>query len=311
MRGVSKAQIETARQISVLEYFQTRMPQELVKISPHDFRTRTHSSLVISDNGLFHWFSKDLGGRSALDYLLKVEQMDFVGAVRHLNQIEPFHTSFQPASPLTKKPSIPFQLPPPDLTYNAIQHYLFRRGISRKVFQFCIDAGILYQTTHGRHTNCVFLGLDADGIPRAAFLRGCEGNWRCDAPGSQKKYGFLIPAEHDSCTTVAIFEAPIDALSGACLMQHQRKMPWRSQFYLSLGGLNFQAVEYFLETHPQVRHIRLCLDNDERGRAFSIRLFVSLSEKGYRVTDCPPRIGKDYNEQLLLQKQQLTRTPIR
>ena len=311
MRGVSKAQIEAARQISVLKYFQTHMPQELVKISPHDFRTRTHSSLVISDNGLFHWFSKDLGGRSALDYLLKVEQMDFVGAVRHLNQIEPFHASFQPASPLTKKPSIPFQLPPPDLTYNAIQHYLFRRGISRKVFQFCIDAGILYQTTHGRHTNCVFLGLDVDGIPRAAFLRGCEGSWRCDAPGSQKKYGFLIPAEHDSCTTVAIFEAPIDALSGACLMQHQRKMPWRSQFYLSLGGLNFQAVEYFLETHPQVRHIRLCLDNDERGRAFSSRLFVSLSEKGYRVTDCPPQIGKDYNEQLLLQKQQLTRTPIR
>ena len=311
MRGVSKAQIEAARQISVLEYFQIHMPQELVKISPHDFRTQTHSSLVISDNGLFHWFSKDLGGRSALDYLLKVEQMDFVGAVRHLNQIEPFHASFQPASPLTKKPSSPFQLPPPDLTYNAIQHYLFRRGISRKVFQFCIDAGILYQTTHGRHTNCVFLGLDADGIPRAAFLRGCEGSWRCDAPGSQKKYGFLIPAEHDNCTTVAIFEAPIDALSGACLMQYQRKMPWRSQFYLSLGGLNFQAVEYFLETHPQIRHIQLCLDNDERGRAFSSRLFVSLSEKGYRVTDCPPQIGKDYNEQLLLQKQQLTRTPIR
>lgn len=311
MRGVSKAQIETARQISVLEYFQIRMPQELIKISPHDFRTQTHSSLVISDNGLFHWFSKDLGGRSALDYLLKVEQMDFVGAVRHLNQMEPFRIPLPPAFPLPAKSPVPFQLPPPDPDCKTVQRYLFRRGISRKVSQFCIDAGILYQTTHGRHTNCVFLGLDANGIPRAAFLRGCEGSWRCDAPSSQKKYGFLIPAEHDNCATVAIFEAPIDALSGACLMQHQRKMPWRSQFYLSLGGLNFQAVEYFLETHPQIRHIQLCLDNDERGRAFSSRLFVSLSEKGYRVTDCPPRIGKDYNDQLLLQKQQLTRTPIR
>lgn len=311
MRGVSKAQIETARQISVLEYFQTRMPQELIKISPHDFRTQTHSSLVISDNGLFHWFSKDLGGRSALDYLLKVEQMDFVGAVRHLNQMEPFRIPLPPAFPLPAKSPVPFQLPPPDPDCKTVQRYLFRRGISSKVFQFCIDAGILYQTTHGQHKNCVFLGLDADGIPRAAFLRGCEGSWRCDAPGSQKKHGFLIPAEHDNCTTVAIFEAPIDALSGACLMQHQRKMPWRSQFYLSLGGLNFQAVEYFLETHPQIRHIQLCLDNDERGRAFSSRLFVSLSEKGYRVTDCPPQVGKDYNEQLLLQKQQLTRTPIR
>lgn len=311
MRGVNKAQIEAARQISVLEYFQIYMPQELVKISPHDFRTQTHSSLVISDNGLFHWFSKDLGGRSALDYLLKVEQMDFVGAVRHLNQIEPFRIPLPPAFPLPAKSPVPFQLPPPAPDCKTVQRYLFRRGISRKVFQFCIDAGILYQTTYGRHTNCVFLGLDVDGIPRAAFLRGCEGSWRCDAPGSQKKYGFLIPAEHDNCTTVAIFEAPIDALSGACLMQHQRKTPWRSQFYLSLGGLNFQAVEYFLKTHPQIRHIQLCLDNDERGRAFSSRLFVSLSEKGYRVTDCPPQIGKDYNEQLLLQKQQLTRTPIR
>ena len=311
MRGVSKAQIEAARQISVLEYFQIRMPQELVKISAHDFRTQTHSSLVISDNGLFHWFSKDLGGRNALDYLLKVEQMDFVGAVRHLNLLEPPLNSLPLAPSLPIKSSIPFRLPPKDPDYKAIQRYLFHRGISSKVFQFCIDAGILYQTTHGRHTNCVFLGLDSDGIPRAAFLRGCEGSWRCDAPGSQKKYGFLIPAEHDNCTTVAIFEAPIDALSGACLMQHQRKMPWRSQFYLSLGGLNFQAVEYFLKTHPQIRHIQLCLDNDERGRAFSSRLFVSLSEKGYRVTDCPPQIGKDYNEQLLLQKQQLTRTPIR
>lgn len=256
MRGVSKAQIETARQISVLEYFQIRMPQELIKISPHDFRTQTHSSLVISDSGLFHWFSKDLGGRSALDYLLKVEQMDFVGAVRHLNQMEPFRIPLPPAFPLPAKSPVPFQLLPPNPDCKTVQRYLFRRGISRKVFQFCIDAGILYQTTYGRHTNCVFLGLDADGIPRAAFLRGCEGSWRCDAPGSQKKYGFLIPAEHDNCTTVAIFEAPIDALSGACLMQHQRKMPWRSQFYLSLGGLNFQAVEYFLETHPQIRHIQ-------------------------------------------------------
>ena len=136
MRGVSKAQIEAARQISVLEYFQIHMPQELAKISPHDFRTQTHSSLVISDNGLFYWFSKDLGGRSALDYLLKVEQMDFVGAVRRLNQMEPFRIPLPPAFPLPAKSPVPFQLPPPDPDCKTVQRYLFRRGISRKVFQF-------------------------------------------------------------------------------------------------------------------------------------------------------------------------------
>ena len=47
MRRVSKAQIQNARQIGVLDYFRICKPHELIKVSAHDFRTRTHSSLVI------------------------------------------------------------------------------------------------------------------------------------------------------------------------------------------------------------------------------------------------------------------------
>ena len=301
MRRVSKTQIQNARKIGVLDYFQICMPHELIKVSAHDFRTKTHSSLVISDNGLFHWYRAGVGGNNAIDYLLKVEKMDFVSAVRLLNEITPTHSSLQPVSHQSTAPSPakPFVPPARDRTSETIQAYLYCRGISGKVFRFCRNAGTVYQTTRGGYKNCVFLGLDSQGTPRSAFTRSCQGTWRGDIAGSQKKYGFLIPAEAEDCSTVAIFEAPIDAMSGASLTQYQQQKPWRSQFYLAMGGLNHQSVDYFLENHPQIKNVHLCLDNDTPGRDFSKRLLESLSARGYTVTDCPPIIGKDYNEQLI------------
>ena len=227
MRRVSKAQIQNARQIGVLDYFRICKPHELIKVSAHDFRTRTHSSLVISDNGLFHWYRAGVGGNNAIDYLLKVENMDFVSAVRLLNELQPVRASFQPVPHPMNTPSIQksFEPPVPDRSNETIQAYLYRRGISGKVFRFCRNAGTVYQTTRGGYKNCVFLGLDSQGTPRSAFTRSCQGTWRGDIAGSQKKYGFLIPADDEDCSTVAIFEAPIDAMSGASLTQYQREKP--------------------------------------------------------------------------------------
>ena len=59
---------------------------------------------------------------------------------------------------------------------------------------------------------------------------------RGDVAGSQKQYGFLIPAESENCDTVEIYEAPIDAMSGATLRQYKHDSPWRSVHYLALGG---------------------------------------------------------------------------
>lgn len=313
MHRVSKEQIEAARKVGVLEYFQIRMPHELVKVSCHDFRTKTHSSLIISDNGLFHWYSAGVGGNNAIDYLLKVEKMDFVSAVRLLNEIAPVRSSFQSVSPLSPSPKISKVFTPPerDQSVDTVQSYLYRRGISGKVFRFCCNSGIVYQTTRGGYKNCVFLGLDENGIPRSAFTRSCQGTWRGDISGSQKKYGFLIPAESEHCSSVSIFEAPIDAMSAASLVQYERQQPWRSQFYLSMGGMNQQSINYFLETHPNVKNISLCLDNDVPGRNFSKRLQEMLINEGYNVVDTPPKIGKDYNEQLLFLKQKLSQSPTR
>ena len=83
------------------------------------------------------------------------------------------------------------------------------RGISPKVLRYCVGSGILYQTARGSYRNCVFVGKDGNGVPRSAFQRGCQGSFSGDVAGSQKQYGFLIPAESENCDTVEIYEAPL------------------------------------------------------------------------------------------------------
>ena len=193
--GKYQKNIEAARRISVVQYLETYHPGELVRKTDKEYCTKTHSSLVITPaNGLFHWFSQSKGGNNALDYLVKVEGMDFVSAVRLLNEMTPMPVSVQTAkaAPVQQQTSRPFVLPPADRNAEAATAYLMHRGISPKVLRYCVGSGILYQTTRGNYRNCVFVGKDAEGVPRSAFQRCCQGGFRGDAAGSQKQYGFVV-----------------------------------------------------------------------------------------------------------------------
>ena len=303
--GKYQKNIEAARRITVMQYLETYHPGELVRKTDREYCTRTHDSLIITPaNGLFHWFSRRVGGNNAIDYLTKVEGMDFVSAVRLLNEMTPVVVSFQPAKAAPVKPHEPrpFTLPTPDRNAEAVVAYLMHRGISPKVLRYCVGSGILYQTTRGNYRNCVFVGKDEHGVARCAFQRGCQGTFRGDVSGSQKQYGFLISAEDPACDTVEIYEAPIDAMSGATIRQYKHDRPWRSVHYLALGGLNHQPLEYFLSQHPYVKTVVLCFDRDEPGRNFAGTVAKKLTEKNLVVVDMPPAVGKDYNEYLLAAK---------
>ena len=195
-----------------------------------------------------------------------------------------------------------FTLPRPDKNTQAATAYLMHRGISPKVLRYCVSSGILYQTTRASYRNCVFVGKDEYGVARCAFQRGCQGTFRGDVSGSQKQYGFLISAEDPACDTVEIYEAPIDAMSGATIRQYKHDRPWRSVHYLALGGLNHQPIDYFLAHHPAVKTAVLCFDRDEPGRNFAGTVAKKLTEKNLVVVDMPPAVGKDYNEYLVAAK---------
>ncbi len=80
MSYVSPEAIRQAKQMDLLTYLQSYEPNELVKLSGNTYCTRQHDSLKIS-NGKWHWFSRGIGGRTALDYLIKVKDYSFSDAV--------------------------------------------------------------------------------------------------------------------------------------------------------------------------------------------------------------------------------------
>ena len=104
---------------------------------------------------------------------------------------------------------------------------------------------------------------------------------------------------------VAVFEAPIDALSHATL-QELEGWKWNG-WRLSLGGTSHVALTAFLERHPEIRRVTLCMDNDLAGLVNARKIRDMLKQdRGFRhirVSVNPPRTGKDYNEKLLRVKE--------
>lgn len=70
--------IQQAKQLDLLTYLQIYEPDQLVKVSGDTYCTKEHDSLKIS-NGKWHWFSRQIGGKTALDYLVKVRGCSLFG----------------------------------------------------------------------------------------------------------------------------------------------------------------------------------------------------------------------------------------
>ena len=297
--GVSKEQIAQAKEWDLLSYLQAHEPHELKRCGPHEYCTRTHDSLKIS-NGKWCWNSRGIGGRTALDYLIKVRGMDFVGAVEALCGYRAPPPQQRPAP----KPPKPFELPEASRFPSRVLAYLQDRGIHPNVIGECIKAGTLYEIR--RYQNCVFVGRDMEGKARFACLRGTRDNFRIDVEGSDKRYNFSLLAADPKCPRLAVAESPIDTLSLATLVKLSGG-EWRGSHYISLGGTAPRAMLQFLHDHPHVTQVSLCLDNDTGGMRGMERLEQAIREDpelSRRVTliyHNPPPVehGKDYNEFLV------------
>ena len=296
MRSVTKEQIAKAKTWDLLSYLEAHDPQELRRCGPREYCTRTHDSLKIS-NGKWYWNSRGIGGRTALDYLIKVREMDFVEAVEALSGCR------APPSQERSKPKHPesFALPEASHYPSAVVAYLQDRGIHPELIGACIEAGTLYESR--KYRNCVFVGRDTEGRARSACLRGTRDGFRMDVAGSDKRYNFSLRAADPDCHRLAVAESPIDALSLATLVKLSGG-EWRDSHYLSLGGTAPRAMLQFLHDHPHVAQVSLCLDNDRAGMVGMERLESAIQEDpelSRRVkliyhNPPPAEHGKDYNE---------------
>lgn len=296
--------VAKAKQMDLYTYLKTYEPQELVHFGGSTYCTREHDSLKIS-NGKWYWFSRGVGGRSALDYLIKVKGIPFMEAVEVIvgrGAIPP------PAAPCAPKENKVKSLCLPEASRCATHaaNYLAGRGIDHDLLDFCLSTGRLYESQ--KYHNVVFVGQDKYGKPRYANLRGIGTDFKGEASGSDKRFSFSIPAAVDS-DTLHLFESAIDLLSYATLRK-QEGMDWQTDHMVSLAGVYRpraelressmpMALTQYLKDHPGIKKIVLRLDNDYAGRMAAKALTVMLSDQ-YDVAYKPPPQGKDYNDFLCM-----------
>lgn len=292
--NVSKDQIERARQIDLVTYLKIFEPDNIVKISEGTYCTKEHDSLKIS-NGMWHWFSRHIGGKGALDYLLKVKAFSFVQAVQLLSDC-PVTESYREENDRKED----FELPELKEDIKEVKKYLMRRGVDKDLIELCHNKRLLFEDA--KHHNCLFLGLDSNGVPRYGTFRSTRTDFKRELFGSDKRFSFRL-ASNDA-KTVHVFESPIDLLSFVTLEIRKRR-DWKVDDNLSLGGVYKSenkedvplALQKYLEDNTNAKTICLHLDNDEIGRAAAEQIIEALSDE-YEVLDMPPPYGKDFNEYL-------------
>ena len=122
----NQEEIEKARQVDLFTYLQTCEPQELVHVSGNVYCTREHDSLRIS-NGKWCWFSRGIGGYSALDYLIKVKGCSFMEAMEAVIGRAAIPPPSRAPAPNAEKPKH-LLLPPPTPDNRAMLQYLAGPG---------------------------------------------------------------------------------------------------------------------------------------------------------------------------------------
>ena len=291
--------ITEAKRMDLLTYLREYEPGELVKFSSNTYTTRTHDSLKIS-NGKWMWWSRGIGGKSALDYLIKVRGMDFVGAVQTI--MGNGSVSFPTCENIKSHEEQPLLLPEKSPTTNVVFDYLFGRGIDYEIISYCLEQELIIESLP--YHNAVFIGYDENKEAKYAAYRATnQSRIMGDCTGSKKQYSFRLTAENTG--EVHLFECAIDLLSYATLMKLEGK-EWRQFNLVSLAGVYSpkQKIEdskvpvtlgRLLEKDKTIKRIVLHLDNDIAGRKATKALQTILSDK-YEVVDDPPQYGKDVND---------------
>ena len=290
MPGVSEEQIAAARQMTAIEFLQRYRPGELVKAeSRGEFQLRAHDSFKINEETSFwHWKSRDIGGKSALDYLIKVEGMKFVDAVLALCDECPGY--ILPSPQPKKRPE--FILPPAAVNNRRVFAYLLKRGISRGVIEACVRAGILYESAD--YHNAVFVGTDEHSVPRHAQKRStnsCGRAIKLNVEGSEARYSFHHLGDDGD---LYVFEAPIDLLSYLTLHPEN----WQHHSYVACCGTSYEPVRWMLRQMETPQMVSLCLDHDRAGERGSERMAEQIASEFGIPTRRLISEQKDWNEDL-------------
>ena len=166
MPGVTEQEIAQAKQMNLYQYMQLCEPDNFKPEGPGQFRHKGHSSLTFAEDGSWTYFKTKATGRTALNYLIAVEGVSFVEAVREINRIQGgVRPSFQPV-----------KTPPPPARRNRRRNSSCR-DLTKQLRSYCLFAQALHppQCSDGLQAkeNPV-----SDELQGSSELRICRTRWK-------------------------------------------------------------------------------------------------------------------------------------
>lgn len=278
---------ERAASVDLAEFLMRR--GEKLLPSGREKRLGSDHSVTIRGN---EWYDHEehVGG-TAISFVQKYCGLSYPEAVQEL--LGRSGGQIYPAAQKQDVPPKPFVLPEANRDMRRVFAYLLKhRHIDREVVAHFARARTLYEDAE--HHNCVFVGTDAQGVPRHAHKRSCNRSgkaFRQNVEGSDPRYSF-----HHIGTDgqLFVFEAPIDMLS--YITMHPEN--WRTHSYVACCGTSAIPVLAALEQMPQRKEVSLCLDNDHAGQIGSTKMAEQVAQQfGIEAGRQAPQ-RKDWNDDL-------------
>ena len=192
MPWVTEEEIQAAKNMTAYEYLRTHQAQRLQKTrTRNEWQLTDHDSFKINElSSKWHWKSRDIGGVSALRFLIEVDGMKFTDAVKLLCEESPSFIPTQSA----KKEKPPFKLPERYCNCRRIRAYLNHRGISDEVITYCI-----YLKSFMKVSRTITLFLLEKMNPEKQDMHSCEESMkktgkdsRWSRPGVKKSTAFVF-----------------------------------------------------------------------------------------------------------------------
>nr|WP_326183670.1 DUF3991 and toprim domain-containing protein [uncultured Oscillibacter sp.] len=282
-----------------LEEFLRLRGETLIRSGPEK-RLKSDHSVTVRGREWYDHASRQGGG--PISFIQTFYGLNYPEAMTLLLGGESGEIVYPAAKEKVPEPPKPFELPPANRDMRRVYAYLLKqRHIDHTVISHFAKERTLYEDA--QYHNCVFVGLDENGMARHAHKRSTNSagkSFRVNVESSDPRYSFHHIGQSEK---LYAFEAPIDLLSFLSLYPKN----WEQHSYVALCGTGGKPIQWILEQYPRHRQTILCLDNDKAGREAVQRLQAELRDGEHQSGILCPTL-KDWNEDLCAPYQEQAET---
>lgn len=280
---------EKAQRIDLADFLRSQ-GEKVTKVGREYVWQDGAEKISINGNVWFNHYEQE--GGNAISFVQKYFNKDYYDAIDFLLGGTTATINHSNTVPKDKPKGI-FELPKPNYNNDRVRKYLIEeRGLSEEIVDDFIDRGLIYESK--QHHNAVFVGIDLNGNPKHAHMRGTGPNnqFKGNSAYCEPEYSFHY---HGTSPFLFMFEAPIDMLS---FMSMYLPDEWDQHSYVAACSVSERPLLQMIRDNPNFTCVMLALDNDEPGQKATHRILDDLKKAGIETRILIPE-HKDWNEDLI------------